>query len=211
MELYESAVEQKQDEIKNNKTEDNHKIAIVTSLFEDGCPRLTFVGEEQESKKKYSYIYSYIPTVSDSVLLIKANETYVIIGKIAYNVAPVDPITEADIVNLITDNTIKEEELNTLIDTRSDTRADARIVAKKCVTLNSDGTISNSSSNYNNFFNLSVSSNLKHTGSYLGFFNKTPTTKQTVDTIYVTTEMTNEVIRNKLNAIINALKSYGLM
>lgn len=211
MELYESAVEQKQDEIKNNKTEDNYKIATVTSLFEDGCPRLTFAGEEQESKKKYSYIYSYIPHDGDTVLLIKANETYVIIGKIAYNVTPADQITEEDVINLITENTIKEEDLNTLIDTRADTRADVRIVAKKCVTLNSDGTMSNGSSNYNNFSYLSVSSNFKHTGSYLGFFNKTPTKKQTVDTIYVTTEMTSEVIRNKLNAIINALKTYGLM
>lgn len=209
--MYESAVEEKQDEIKNNGKEDNYKIAKVTSLFEDGCPKLTFIGEEQESKKRYGYIYSYIPYVSDTVLLIKANETYVIIGKIAYNVAPADPVTEEDVINLITENTIKEEELNTLIDTRADTRADARITAKKCVTLNSDGTISNSSSNYNNFSNLSVSSNLKHTGSYIGFFNKTPSAKQTVDTIYVTTEMTSEVIRNKLNAIINALKTYGLM
>ena len=36
MELYESAVEQKQDEIKNNIPDDTYKIAKVTSLFEDG-------------------------------------------------------------------------------------------------------------------------------------------------------------------------------
>ncbi len=208
MELYESAVEQKQDEIKNNTPDDTYKIAKVTSLFENGCPKLTFVGEEQESNKKYSYLYSYIPKVGDTVILIKTNNTYVILGEVAYDITPDEEIvmwTYDEIVNIVIENTISDQELTTLIDTRADTR----ISAKRCVLLNSDGTISNSSSNYNTFNNLSTST-LRHTGSYVGFFGKSPSSKQTVDTIYVTTDMTSEVIRNKLNAIINALKAYGL-
>lgn len=221
--MYESAVEQKQDEIKNSKQEENYRIAIVTSLFEDGCPRLTFVGEEQESKKKYSYIYSYIPYVSDTVLLIKANETYVIIGKIAYNISP-DEIgytnTEIDSeIDTITNEKISKSESDTLTEvnkrininnsavyTNVDTKIDT---ALKSYLKLSNGTIQLTADGNSSYIRNLRSNEFQHVGSLLGFFNKSKTTKTTIGT--VSSSATLSTLITAHNSLVSALNSYGLV
>lgn len=205
MELYESAVEEKIDMMKNNTLEDTYKIAIVTSFFENGCPKLTFLGEEQESNKKYSYIYTYIPILGDKVLLMKTNRTYIILGKIAYDITPdiIDKgYTDEDIIKLITDNTLTEEEIQSL--------ADDRITAKECVLLENDGTISNTSAKYNSFANLAVSNGFKHTGSSVGFFGKTPSSQGSVSYLPSGTTDISKIV-SRFNSLIDAIKKSGLI
>ena len=224
-ELYDSAVEEKQDEIKNSSTDDNYKIATVTSLFEDGCPKLTFVGEETESSKKYSYIYTYIPSVNDIVLLVKANNTYVIIGKIAYNVAPNEvPYTNAEIDSNI--ETVVTDKISTQ-ETETQKTVDTKISNSKTSILNtvsknlttaladylklSNGTIQLSEDINSSYIRNFRTSEFQHTGSYLGFFNHSLASKTGVNTLSSPSTATTSTIATHLNTLINALKSYGLV
>lgn len=190
MELYESAVEQKQDERKNNTPDDTYKIAKVTSLFEDGCPKLTFIGEEQESRKKYSYIYTYIPSIDDRVLLIKANDTYVIIGKIAYNIAP-----------------DKEEEIITYTENEIKAFAEEQIGMHSYAELDKYGTINITTTSGINVLNYLKCIRLYHTGT-VGFCGADPRGAYSVASLSSSADLATVI--TKVNLIITALKSFGL-
>lgn len=223
MELYESAVEQKQDEIKNDTPDDTYKIAKVTSLFEDGCPKLTFIGEEQESSKKYSYIYTYIPSIGDSVLLIKANDTYVIIGRIAYNIAP-DEVgyTNAQIdanIDDVTDEKISKSETSTLTEvskriTSNNTtvyyNVDTKIeTALKPYLKLTNGTIQLTADGDSSYIRNLRSNEFQHVGSLIGFFNKSMTTKSTVGTVNSTAD--HATLITAYNRLVTVLSGYGLV
>lgn len=223
MKLYSSAIEQKQDEINQITQEENYKIAKVTNLFEDGCPKLTFVGEEEESNKKYSYIYSYIPTIGDDVLLIKANNTYIIIGKVAYNVAP-DEVgyTNAEIdanIDSVADEKIKKSETNTLLEvskriasnnTTVYYNVDTKIeTALKPYLKLSNGTIQLTADGDSSYIRNLRSNEFQHVGSLLGFFNHSKTTKTSCST--VSSSATLATLIKAHNALVTALSSYGLV
>lgn len=64
------------------------KLATVVELFENNTAKIKFDGEETVSEKQYAYLDSYIPTQNDRVLLGILGGTYVILGKVNYNVSP---------------------------------------------------------------------------------------------------------------------------
>lgn len=223
MELYESAIKQKQDEIKNTSIESNYSIATVTSLFEDKCPKLTFIGEEVESSKKYSYIYTYIPSIGDNVLLIRANDTYVIIGKIAYNIAP-DEVgyTNAQIdanIDDVTKDKIAVSENSTLTEvskriTANNTtvyyNVDTKIeTALKPYLKLTNGTIQLTADTDSSYIRNLRSNEFQHVGSKIGFFNKSMTSKTSCSTVSVSADLATLIKAH--NALVTALIGYGLV
>lgn len=200
MELYESAVEQKQDEKKNTAVEETYKIATVTSLFEDGCPKLTFVGEEQASSKKYSYIYTYIPSIGDSVLLIRFNDSYVIIGKIAYNIPP-----------------YKEEEIITYTEDEIKEFAEEQIKTHDFLIVSDNGTVSLAGTNYNTInyitnkrINTTYVSTENLYADRVGFYGTPPTTQGSVSYLPAGTTDISKIVA-RINSFITAVKKSGLI
>lgn len=72
-----------------NPDENKHfKLATVIELFENETAKLQFDGEDVASEKQYSYLDWYIPSAGDRVLLGIMGGTYIILGKVNYNVPP---------------------------------------------------------------------------------------------------------------------------
>lgn len=185
MGMYESAVEEKKDEIKNEKPESIYRIATVTGMFEDGyTPKLTFVGEDTESNKKYGYLYSYIPTLNDIVLLAKTDSTFVILGKYAYNIAPDPGTTNEDIVNIISE----------------------QLDENKVVKFNSNDVINVNTTIYYNFFRL-LDAELLRTNRF-AMNNQTPIITQSVPNLSTSSDLATVI--TKINTIISKLRSFGL-
>lgn len=68
--------------------ESNFKMALVVELFENDTAKLQFDGEEVPSEKQYAYLDWYIPQINDRVMIGKIGGTYVVLGKVNYNVGP---------------------------------------------------------------------------------------------------------------------------
>lgn len=75
-------------EIDNKEESKNFKLATVVELFHNDTAKLKFDGEETASEKQYAYLDSYVPKIDDRVLLGILGGTYVILGKVNYNVSP---------------------------------------------------------------------------------------------------------------------------
>ena len=75
-------------EIEPQEESKNFKLATVVELFENNTAKIQFDGEDTPSEKQYAYLASYTPKVSDRVLLGVLGGTYVILGKVNYNVSP---------------------------------------------------------------------------------------------------------------------------
>lgn len=75
-------------EIENSEESKNFKLATVVELFDNDTAKLKFDGEETASEKQYAYLDSYVPKIDDRVLLGILGGTYVILGKVNYNVSP---------------------------------------------------------------------------------------------------------------------------
>lgn len=183
--MYNNAVDQKKDEEKVEKKEELYKIATVTSLTENGCAKITFTGEEQESTKEYSYLYSYAPAIGDVVLCLKLNNTYAIVGKLVYQVEPYqeDKYTDDDIKTL----------------------AEEKIAEHKFLPLRSNGTINITTSN-NNFLD-SIDSRWIRTESF-ACNGKNPRGACSISTLNSNADLSD--VRSKVNSIINGLISFGL-
>lgn len=67
---------------------ENFRMAVVVALFPNNTAKITFDGESDASEKQYSYIASYVPKIGDRVLLAAVSGTYIILGKVNYNVSP---------------------------------------------------------------------------------------------------------------------------
>lgn len=83
-----------------HKNENDFKLATVVELFEIGTAKITFWGEDTPSEKEYSYLSSYKPTVSDTVLIVPFTDTYIIAGKILFKAVVEEgesPIMQADL------------------------------------------------------------------------------------------------------------------
>lgn len=189
MELFENAIEEKQDEKKNAKPESSYRIATVTGMFEDGFnPKLTFIGEVTESKKKYGYLYSYIPTYGDVVLLAKTESTYIILGKYAYDIAPEAPL-----------KTWTEEEIKEF--------AEEQIGKHVFAELDSYGTINILTTSGTNVLQYLKCARLTNTGT-AGFCGATPRGAYSVASLATGADLST--VTSKVNTIITALKSFGL-
>lgn len=183
MEMYESAIAEKQEEKKNTKQEEITKWAKVTSFFSDGCPKITFDGEEEESNKKYSYLYTYKPSINDKVLLIKTNATYIIIGNAAYDIAPDPGTTEQDIIDIIT----------------------SQLLLNKVVKLNDNNVINIDTTVYFNFFRL-LSTNHFKTDKF-AMDGKSPIGAQSISPLSTTADLSTVISR--VNTLISIGKSFG--
>lgn len=182
--MYESAVEEKKDERKNEKKDSCYRLATVTSMFEDGfSPKLTFVGEQSESNKKFSYLYSCKPAINDMVLLAKTDSTFIILGKVAYDIAPDQGTTEDDIINIIT----------------------SQLLLNKVVKLNNNDTININTAGYYNFFRL-LDAELLRTDRF-AMNNQSPIYVQSVPILSTSADLSTVI--TKVNAIISKLRSFG--
>ena len=75
-------------EIEPQEESKNFKLATVVELFENDTAKIKFDGEDAPSEKQYAYLDSYTPNTNDRVLLGVLGGTYVILGKVNYNVGP---------------------------------------------------------------------------------------------------------------------------
>lgn len=78
-------------EMDSSKDNKSFKLATVAALFENGTAKIQFDGEETASEKQYAYLESYRPEIGNRVLLGVLGGTYIILGKINYNVSPQIP------------------------------------------------------------------------------------------------------------------------
>lgn len=210
---------------KNAKIELNIKLATVTNLSENETAMVTFYGEEEESQKGYSYLKGYYPTIDDVVLMMPIGDAYIIIGRIMLNTdTPIKLISQEDMNNAISGfvtSVVLEQTLTNYLTT---------VAAESCFASKNHAhteyttedkieeyigwstvydTMSNTSNFYNDFKNLSVSYGLKHTGSLLGFFGKTPAQKLSIADFDTTTTSTSTIIGYS-NQILALLRRYGL-
>lgn len=140
------------EEYTNEETEEqSFKLGVVVSLFPINTAKITFDGEDEVSEKQYSYLSHYKPTVGDRVLLASVSGTYIILGKVNYNVAP--PSVDA---------TPEPGSFTTL--SASQTTTLAGLSTSALATLHS----------------LVVSGSMKHNGTQLSFFNTTLQNKKQV-------------------------------
>lgn len=72
----------------NTEEQKCFKLATVVDLFENNTAKVQFDGEDEPSEKQYSYLSSYIPSKADRTLLGAIGGTYIILGKVNYNVTP---------------------------------------------------------------------------------------------------------------------------
>lgn len=75
-------------EIDNSEESKNFKLATVVELFTNKTAKIKFDGEDAPSEKQYAYLDSYVPKINDRILLGVLGGTYVILGKVNYNVSP---------------------------------------------------------------------------------------------------------------------------
>lgn len=75
-------------ELNDSGEQKNFKLATVVNLFDNNTAKIQFDGEDTPSEKEYAYLDSYKPRVEDKVLLGVLGGTYVILGKVNYQVAP---------------------------------------------------------------------------------------------------------------------------
>lgn len=78
-------------EINDTEQSKNFKLANVIDLFENSTAKVQFDGEDAPSEKQYAYLESYTPEIFDRVLLAVTGGTYVILGKVNYNIPPPTP------------------------------------------------------------------------------------------------------------------------
>ncbi len=214
----------------NQDESKNFKLATVVGLFENGTAKIKFDGEDVESEKQYAYLDSYIPEDGDRVLLGILNSTYVILGKVNYNVSPsaeeeidrylfdlkqvimqkglsVTGNTALETVSIenatITEKLIAEiAEIKNLILTGalSVTEVNASIKVDTPTVTTNTLTCSGTAS----------TGNFSHKGSFLSFFNKsTMASKTSVSTVPTSADLS--AVISKLNQLINALTSYNLV
>lgn len=57
-------------------------LGTVTALDQSNGLQIKLDGEEEGTKKKYSYLASYVPTVGDRVLVEEISGSYIVLGKL---------------------------------------------------------------------------------------------------------------------------------
>lgn len=193
----------------NQDTNQNQlfKLAQVTSLTENGTAIVQFNGESTPSLKEYSYLSSYKPNISDTVLMSKMLDTYIILGSVKYKQVPsVGDYITLDSLNSTLQNYITADNLNNYLTAYAKTTD-----LDSCVKLNSNNIfILPSSQYYNSLPNLKVNSFLWHNGSQLGFFGTTPTIKRSLNTVSESDTTSMSTCLHYINNIVETLQGYGL-
>lgn len=84
--MYDSAEEELKDIQQQEQKEIYFRLAEVKGYFSSGSPKICFYGEEEESKKEYSYLSPCHPDIGDKVVLGNINDTWIILGKLLYQI-----------------------------------------------------------------------------------------------------------------------------
>lgn len=219
-------------ELDSGESQSNFKLATVTALFANKTAKLQFDGEDVASEKQYAYLESYTPKINDRVLLGVLGGTYVILGKVNYNVAPP---AEADVDRYLFDlkQVIMQKGLS--VTGATELKSGASVTGNLTVSSNVNAGSFSTSGNVS-AANLSatgevsmktillttaptswstgtsiVTSSLRHTGSTIGFFNKAPTVKTSLYPFNTPSTVTLVQAVNAINNIVSALNSYGLL
>ncbi len=214
-------------EIDDKEENKNYKLGIVVDLFENQTAKVRFDGEESPSEKQYAYLDSYVPKKDDRILLGALGGTYIILGKVNYDVSP---STEEEIDRYLFDlkKVIIEKGLNVTGGLETDTlTVNDEVTAAK---LSSTGTITGASLNVsgqvkgntlsiNNAITVSgltcngvlyADDYFMHRGSRLSFFGQNSvSSRQTVYRAGGTPTLEN--LQLKINELISALQSYNLI
>lgn len=218
----------------------NFKLGEVVELFSNDTAKVKFDGEEAPSEKQYSYLASYVPKVNDRVLLAITGGTYIILGKVNYNVPP-SAEEEIDRYLFNLKKVIIDKGLKITLGTETDTltvNSGATIVGNIGVNgtitatgLSSSGSVTASgslsggsistegtlSAKGTTVTTLTASSKatfngaVEHKGNSIGFFGTTAQTKPTGASYSELPAGANlSEVITKLNLYINLLKRYGL-
>lgn len=224
--------------ISMQKEEKNYfKLATVMELFENQTAKIKFDGEDTPSEKQYAYLDSYVPKEDDRVLLGVLGGTYVILGKVNYNVPP---SKEEEIDRYLFDlkQVIMEKGLNIKGDTIAENIEADNI---NSVSINTDGitaesatitqsNIENQTSTYintntletitaliteltvviGNIDNINAKGTLNHTGTTLGFYGKIPVTKRPINKFTNPATFTLQDAYTGINNVVDQFWRYGL-
>lgn len=190
------------------------KLGKVVELFSKGTAKVQFDGEEEPSEKEYAYLGDYLPKIDDRVLLASIANTYIILGKLSYNVAPPKEVDRYLFDEKKVEMTKGLEVTSGGVEADSITTTGELKTGKTTLgatTVNGTLTVSGTTT-FNGSVNTSqqvTTGHFHHRGSQLSFFNKfSAITRRSVST---TTSTDLTTIRNTLNNLINALKDYGLI
>lgn len=236
-------------ELKDDEEKRNFKLGIVVELFENDTAKIKFDGEETDSEKQYAYLSSYIPVVDDRVLLAVTGGTYIILGKVNYNVSPESGEEQVDryLFDLKTVNILKGLELSGDFNANDGMSVVGNIgvngnvmatglsatgaVTGASATINgslSSGSLDTGTTNVSyltatgtvkgNYIDSTnaayLRGDLRHSGSYVGFYGKTPTNRKRVDR-YIPqptgSDPDSKIMLSRLNALIKSLQDYGLI
>ncbi len=77
-----------EDFIQEPVNKDTYKMGTVAALFSDNTAQVIFDGEDTPSQKQYAYLNNYAPAVNDRVLMAAVSDTYIVLGKLNFKVAP---------------------------------------------------------------------------------------------------------------------------
>lgn len=81
-----------------NINSNSFKLGTVAELFATlNTAKVKFDGEETAAEKQFAYLSSYTPAVNDRVLLASIGGTYIILGKIKYNVSAGGPMVVSEL------------------------------------------------------------------------------------------------------------------
>lgn len=192
--------------------------ATVAEVYNDGLS-LIFDGEEEASEKHYQCNAFVVFKKGDRVRIIEDSGSYVV----EYPVGNPKRTFVADSAT-----TAKSADRAAKADSATkagsaDTAASATTAGKLSTSrkISLTGAVTGSQ-NFNGSSDISISTSLsstataynfsnKHTGSYLGFFNGSITTKKSVTAISSASSATISTVVAKVNEIISALKSYNLL
>lgn len=209
------------------------KLGTVAALFANNTAQVLFDGETTASEKQYAYLSTYVPEVDDRVLLVNVGGTYIIMGDISYNIAPSPPVIPQ---NYLFD--AEEVVMTQGLDVTGLLEAKSGVAVTGDLAVSGNGTVGGtlevtgnttiggtlgvtaqstfldyptftkgmiSSSGYYAVFNGGI----KHVGTTLGFFNKTPATKGT-NIPQLSSQATLATVISTVNSILTLLSRYGL-
>lgn len=218
----------------------NFKLATVIDLFENKTGKVQFDGEDTPSEKQYAYLASYTPKKLDRVMLATVGGTYIILGKVNYNISPSTEeeldryLFDLKLVTMqrglnVTGNSVFNNALNIIglaslnggasvvgnvgvngVVTAVSVSATGAITASGQLTGGSIQTNGALGAGATTLSSLTINGTLSHKGSQLGFYNTTPTNKKSVGR-YVSSSPTVAGLYGKLDELIVALQNYGLI
>lgn len=99
----------------SQEPEKEMKLAKVVSLFETGTAKIQFYGEDTPSEKEYSYLASYKPQINDIVLMIPFADSYIIAGRVLFQMVLDNSIVTEDMLNEILANYVTSETATSFI------------------------------------------------------------------------------------------------